>query len=88
MYTRANELGLIEVGMTAAAFAMCALVTAGPVVGIVTAALVLVAISLQARRSIVRRRTPVLNRDVTVRNVAFTAPSASNGDRVEQWPAA
>jgi len=44
MYMHANEPGLVEVGLTVAAFAGCAWAAAGPPAGAATAILVLAAI--------------------------------------------
>lgn len=67
MNMHANEPGLIEVGLTVAAFAMCAWAAGGPLVATITTILVLVAIS----RGRQRRRTDshAANDNVPMRNV-------------------
>jgi hypothetical protein len=66
MHMNSNEPGLVEVGLTAAAFAICAWAAGGPLVAAITAVLVLVAISRGRRRR--RAGLRAANDNVPLRN--------------------
>lgn len=91
MYMHANEPGLVEVGLTVAAFAMCAWAAGGPLVAAITAVLVLVAISCGRRR---RAGSHAVDDNVPLRNVLamnqpeVSAARARNGHRFEDRAAA
>jgi hypothetical protein len=66
MNIHANEPGPVEVGLTVAAFAMCAWAAGGPLAATITAALVLVAISRGRQRR--RAGSHTANDNVPLRN--------------------
>jgi len=90
MDMNANEPGLIEVGLTVAAFAMCAGAAGGPVAAAITAVLVLVAISRGRHRA----EPCAANDNVTpkkgqaINQPDRSATGAASDDRLEDWAAA
>jgi hypothetical protein len=92
MNMHANEPGLVEVGLTVAAFAICAWAAGGPLVAAITAVLVLVAISRGRQRR--RAGSHAANDNVPLRNVLamnqreVPASRARNDNRFDDRAAA
>lgn len=92
MYTHANVLARVEVGLTVAAFAMCAWAAGGHLAAAITAVLVLVAIS--RGRQIHGAGSHAVNDIAPLRNVLamdrreVSAARARNDHRLEDRAAA